>query len=171
MIKDSFHERSTHSSYEWLTSNTRPRGMDGERVKAPLLTIKHDRRHLVHSTNIPRLLPQLAHSRLPNALALVDEAGRQLDGDLVQRRAELPLQQDLGARGRLEDGEDAHAVDAAALGPRRPLRRLPRARLVLVVVVGQPAGRRGWGVLVMCACITAYACVVVRPGGRGRLRV
>lgn len=52
-----------------------------------------------------------------------------------RRGAELFLQQDLWARGLLEDREDAHAVDTAALRPRRSLCRLPCACLVFVVVV------------------------------------
>lgn len=55
------------------------------------LTIKHDRRSLGDGADEAGLLAQLAYSGLLNALALVNEPRGQLDGNLIQRRAELLL--------------------------------------------------------------------------------
>ena len=65
--------------------------------KKPRRTVEHDGRDLKNLAHIARLLFELAHRRLLGRLARVDEAGRHLDRDLVDRRAELPLQYYLGA--------------------------------------------------------------------------
>jgi len=62
------------------------------------LTIEHHPRSLGDLGHVPRLLPQLANGCLFRRLALVDQAGRDLDTDLVNRRSELLLKHDLGAK-------------------------------------------------------------------------
>lgn len=108
-------------------------------------TVEHDGRRLRRDTNVPRLLLELPHGSLLGGLPLVDEPCGDLDADLVDGRAVLLLQDDLGAGGLLEDGDDADAVDVAGLGTGAALGGLPGARgavLVGVVDLGEldPAG-------------------------------
>ena len=91
------------------------------------LTIEHHRTSpqppLLHLSHIPRLLPQLAQRALLCRLSGIDQAGRDLDADRVDRGTELFLQEDRGTAsgtaggggvGRgpvLQDRDDADAVD------------------------------------------------------------
>lgn len=100
-------------------------------------TVEHDGRRLADDADVPRLLAQLAHGGLLGGLACVDEARGHLDGDLVDGRAVLLLQDDLGTGGPVEDGDDADAVDLAARGPGAALGRLPGAVLPVGVLVGE----------------------------------
>lgn len=61
------------------------------------LTIEHDGRREACLAHISRLLPQLTHGSLFGRLALVYQTGRDLNGDLVNGRAELLLQYELGS--------------------------------------------------------------------------
>ncbi len=60
-------------------------------------TIEHDGRRLQHLGNVARLLLQLADGGLLGGLAGVDQAGGELDDDLVDGGAVLFLEDDLGA--------------------------------------------------------------------------
>jgi len=66
-------------------------------------TVKHDGRRLQHLGHVPRLFLELADGRLLGRLALVDEPGGDLDDDLVQRRAELLLEDNF--RAYITEGE------------------------------------------------------------------
>lgn len=132
------------------------------RVTNVVQTIKHHRRNLQHLAYIARLLLELADGGLLRRLALVDEAGRNLNHHLVERGAVLFLEDHLEAwdpneaknqgSGRqgmagwgvrptgffLQDGNDAYAVDVAVLGARPAFRRLPGARDAIGVFVRSP---------------------------------
>jgi hypothetical protein len=72
--------------------------------------IEHHRTALRHRAHIPRLLLQLPDRSLLRRLAGIDEACRDFDDDFVDGRAELFLQQDLGACGFVEDCYYSDAV-------------------------------------------------------------
>lgn len=104
----------------------------------PVLTVEHRGRRLDDLPHVARLLPQLPEGCRLRRLAAVDQAGGHLDAHLVYRRAVLLLEDDLGPRGLLDDGQDADPVDVAALGPRPPPRRLPEPGLPARVAVLDP---------------------------------
>ena len=99
------------------------------RPSSASLTIEHHRTDPnpplpSHPSHIPRLLLQLAQRALLWRLPRIDQAGRDLDADRVDGRAELFLEEDRGtARGAagggggagrgpvLQDRDDADAVD------------------------------------------------------------
>lgn len=60
-------------------------------------TVEHDRRGRADGADIPRLLLQLPNGALLGRLARVHEASRDLDRDALHGRAELLLEDDLGA--------------------------------------------------------------------------
>ena len=86
------------------------------RIRQSRLRCPHDQR-TTHPALIPRLLAQLAHGRLLRRLALVDQAGGELDADGVDGRP--VLQHDHGGRGFCprgvaQNGRNGDGVDAAA---------------------------------------------------------
>lgn len=89
-----------------------------------------------HGAHVARLLAELAHGGLLGRLALVDQAGRQLDDHPIGGRAELLLEQQLGPRRLLEDGDDLDGVDGAALGLGGALGGLPGSQVAPLVMVG-----------------------------------
>lgn len=69
-----------------------------------------------HLARIPSLFPELSHSRLLRRLALVDQAGGELDAEGLDGRA--VLHDDHGAdgfAGVLENRHDGDGVDAGGL--------------------------------------------------------
>lgn len=60
--------------------------------------------------DVAGLLLELAQGALGGGLVGVDEAGGHFDRDLVERGAELLLQEEQGAVGLAEDGHNAYAV-------------------------------------------------------------
>lgn len=78
--------------------------------------VVHDGRRLGHHADVARLFLELAHGGLFGGFARVDEAGGDLDDDLVDGWAVLLLQDNLLARGLVEDGDDANAIDVCAGG-------------------------------------------------------
>lgn len=58
-------------------------------------TIEHDRRALRDLAHIPRLLLELAHSRLLGCLTLIDQPGGDLNGDFVYGWTVLLLEDNL----------------------------------------------------------------------------
>ena len=84
---------------------------------------------------VAALLDELALGRLLGRLALVDEAGRELDADLADRRTVLHDDRDARARPGLvrDERQDRDRVDAA-LGPRRAVGRLPDPLFALLVL-------------------------------------
>lgn len=78
--------------------------------------IKHDHARLARHAHIARLLTQFSHGGFFGCFTGVDEAGGDLDADLVERGAVLLLEDDFGGGGFAEEGEDADAVDVAVFG-------------------------------------------------------
>lgn len=113
--------------------------------------VEHHGRGVGHDPDVARLLAQLAHGGLLGRLAGVDEARGHLERDAVDGRAVLLLQDNLLARGLLEDGDDADAVNVAALGPRGALGGLPCSGLAgLVLVVDSGRGKRALACVGRC---------------------
>lgn len=100
-----------------------------------LHTIKHDRRGLRHLANVSSLFLELADGSLLGRLTLVDESRRDFDADLVNGRTVLFLEDDFGAGGLLEDGDNADAVNLAVLGAGAALGGFPGASVTVLVVV------------------------------------
>jgi hypothetical protein len=118
-------------------------------------TIEHDRCSLARLADIARLFLQFADSTLLGCLALVDQAGGDLDADRLYGRAVLFLEDDLRSwscvktsegKGRkgdgfvtclfLEDGHDANTVYVGILGTGGALCGLPGSNGALGVPVG-----------------------------------
>lgn len=78
--------------------------------------MKHNRTRLLDNTYITRLLLEFPHGALFGCLALIDQSGWHFDGDFVDGRSELFLEEDFGAVGCIEDGDYADAVDGAIFG-------------------------------------------------------
>lgn len=76
-------------------------------------TIIHNTASLLRHAHIPGFLSKLANRAFLRRFARVDEARRNLDRNLVDRRPVLLLQEEFGARRFVEDGYDADAVDRA----------------------------------------------------------
>lgn len=78
--------------------------------------MKHNRTRLLDRAYITRLLLEFPHGTLLRCLAFINQSSRYLDRDFVDRRSELFLEQNFGALGRVEDGDNADAVDRAVFG-------------------------------------------------------